>query len=91
METLHDEAHFSIPESMQRVVGSSDVSQHREVIALLVLENRIVRRDQVLAHAANKDSPRAISHESADHLGVIGGVKRIGSHVSQPLIKRVQR
>ena len=46
MRALHDDEQLALPQAVDHVVGLADVADDREVVALLVEQHGVVRRDQ---------------------------------------------
>jgi hypothetical protein len=61
MAALHDQQNLLIPESMDRLVGPTDMGEDREILGLLVEQDRVVRGDQLGARAADQDPPGVLS------------------------------
>jgi hypothetical protein len=77
---LDDEQDFPVPESMDHLIGPSDVSKDGQPIGLIVKQNRIVRSDLLTIVIAHQDRPRILSDQPTNYVGVLTRVERIVSH-----------
>ena len=53
VRTLHDDHQLALPQPVDHVVGLADVAHDREVVALLVEQHGVVRRDEPVGGAAD--------------------------------------
>ena len=65
MAALDDQENLAIPESMDHLVGTADMGEDRQILGLVVEQNRVVRGDQLAVVVADQDSPRVFADQLA--------------------------
>jgi hypothetical protein len=80
MVSLDDQQNFASSESMDRLVGTADVSEHRQPVGIVVEQDWVVRSHQLSVVAADQDAPRVLPDQSTDDLGILCRVNRIVAH-----------
>jgi hypothetical protein len=80
MPALHDQHDLLLAESVNAFVGTPDMGQHRQLSGGIVHEHRIMRGDELAGVAAHKRGPRVLADQLAHDLGIVAGMRWVGSH-----------
>jgi len=78
--TLNDDQQLVLAELVDALVRSPQMSQNRQVAAVLVEQNRIVRGHQAARGVRNQRGPRVLDYEAADLIDVVELEVRVLSH-----------
>ena len=85
--THDDKQDFPIPESMDRLIGPTDMGEDGQVLSFLVEQNRIMGRNEFTVVDADQGPPWILPDQSTNHLTISGGVVRIVAHEHNSAIR----
>lgn len=77
---MNDQEDFFTSEVMDQLVRSADMGEDGQSVRLVVEQDWVVRGDQGSAVVADQGSPGILANETADNVGIVGGVQWIGTH-----------